>query len=542
MEDEKRCPHCNAPLEGSEEVCPNCGREIPSAEWLNVRPTKAGKVISWGLFWVCVAAAIFFLLVLGDPVSGCVMAVVAAIICPAVREAYKGYSKRGKSSQPYPTTDRYPIDFNKMEKKKEESSAVEENRERKRRRSGIPAIMAGISLFFTGYHVVSLAGVASNLSGNIFGAIVINLIGLHIVLSVAAACLCIAVIVSRNQWASLAAAICSAGAALTFSGGQLDMIVAAVIMIVNFIYLARHDTVRSGKNADGIQAFRCPRCNAPLNEDAKECFNCHLPIQRGNRKKGGDGVVLIVAVVVICFALIGYSSQEEDTETQQSGGPEEGAESSADTTDDAVPQGESDEIAPDNTTEDAEVEEFVIPEPIIYSGSGDDVVDLDIPDDFGEYVFQIAGNEEGRHFSVVSYNSAEEYSELLVNTSDPYEGVTVDASQDVARLEVRATGEWSITVTSLYAMPMVGLDEVHSGTGDAVFLNAGGAGDGTAHISGNEESRHFAVTAYVLDGDNFERELWINTTEAYEGTVMTGGTPIIIVVDASDAWEITLNG
>ncbi|HIS51503.1 MAG TPA: zinc ribbon domain-containing protein [Candidatus Onthomonas avicola] len=538
MEDEKRCPHCNAPLEGSEEVCPNCGREIPSAEWLNVRPTKAGKVISWGLFWVCVAAAIFFLLVLGDPVSGCVMAVVAAIICPAVREAYKGYSKRGKSSQPYPTTDRYPIDFNKMEKKKEESSAVEENRERKRRRSGIPAIMAGISLFFTGYHVVSLAGVASNLSGNIFGAIVINLIGLHIVLSVAAACLCIAVIVSRNQWASLAAAICSAGAALTFSGGQLDMIVAAVIMIVNFIYLARHDTVRSGKNADGIQAFRCPRCNAPLNEDAKECFNCHLPIQRGNRKKGGDEVVLIIAVVVLCIAVIGYSSREEDAEVPQSSGAETEPVNSSEVSDDAVAQEESAE----DVAEDTEEEEFIIPEPIVFSGSGDDIVDLDIPEDFGEYVFQISGNEEARHFSVISYNSQGEYSELLVNTSDPYEGVTVDASQDVARLEVKATGEWSITVTSLYSMPIVELDEVHGGTGDAVFLNAGGAGDGTAHISGNEESRHFAVTAYVLDGDVFDRELWVNTTEPYEGTVMTGGTPIIIVVDASDAWEITLNG
>lgn len=538
MEDEKRCPHCNAPLDGLEEVCPNCGREIPSAEWLNARPAKAGKMISWGLFWVCVAAAILFLLIPGDPVSGCVMAVVAAIICPAVREAYKGYSQRGKSSQPYPTTDRYPIDFNKMEKKKEESSAVEENRERKRRRSGIPAIMAGISLFFTGYHVVSLAGVASNLSGNIFGAIVINLIGLHMVLSVAAACLCIAVIVSRNQWASLAAAICSAGAALTFSGGQLDMIVAAVIMIVNFIYLARRDTVRSGKNMDGIQAFRCPRCNAPLNEDAKECFNCHLPIQRGNQKKGGNGVVLIIAVVVLCIAVIGYSSREEDAEVPQSSGAETEPVNSSEVSDDAVAQEESAE----DVVEDTEEEEFIIPEPIVFSGSGDDIVDLDIPDDFGDYVFQICGNESAEHFSVISYNSQGEYSELLVNTSDPYEGVTMDASQDVARLEVKATGEWSISVTSLYSMPMVGLDEVHGGTGDAVFLNAGGAGDGTAHISGNEESRHFAVTAYVLDGDVFDRELWVNTTEAYEGTVMTGGTPIIIVVDASDAWEITLNG
>ena len=358
MEDEKRCPHCNAPLDGLEEVCPNCGREIPSAEWLNARPKKAVKMVNLCLFWVSVAAAVLFLLVLGEPVSGCGMAVVAAIIFPSTREAYRG---------------------------------------------------------------------------------------------------------NKQQ--------------------------------------------RAPKNAGT-----------------------------------GNGVVLVVAVVVICFALIGYSSREEDTETQQSGGPEEGAESSADTTDDAVPQGESDEIAPDNTTEDAEGEEFVIPEPIIYSGSGDDVVDLDIPDDFGEYVFQIAGNEEARLFAVVSYNSTGEYSELLVNTTDPYEGVTMDASQDVARLEVKATGEWSISVTSLYSMPMVGLDEVHNGTGDAVFLNAGGAGDGTAYISGNEESRHFAVTAYVLDGDNLERELWINTTDAYEGTVMTGGTPIIIVVDASDTWEITLNG
>lgn len=354
--EEKRCPHCNAPLDGSEEVCPNCGREIPSAEWLNARPEKAGKMISWGLFWVCVAAAILFLLILGDPVSGCVMAVVAAIICPAVRETYTEYK------------------------------------------------------------------------------------------------------------------------------------------------------------------------------------------QQENPQKSGNGTVLIIAVVVICLAMIGYSNREEDTGTQQSSRSEEEPESYSEVSDDTSMQEKSDEIVIDDAPEDTEEDEFIVPEPIVYSGSGDDVVDIEIPEDFGEYVFQINGNEDARHFSVISYDSQGEYSELLVNTSDPYEGITMDASQDVARLEVKATGEWSISVTSLYSMPMVGLDEVHSGTGDAVFLNAGGAGDGTAHISGNEESRHFAVTAYVLDGDNFERELWVNTTEAYEGTVMTGGTPIIIVVDASDTWEITLNG
>jgi outer membrane lipoprotein SlyB len=52
----------------------------------------------------------------------------------------------------------------------------------------------------------------------------------------------------------------------------------------------------------------------------------------------------------------------------------------------------------------------------------------------------ITGNAAGRYFGVRGYGS---FSELLVNTTDPYEGtVRVDGSTMI--IVVQAEGEWTI--------------------------------------------------------------------------------------------------
>ena len=74
-------------------------------------------------------------------------------------------------------------------------------------------------------------------------------------------------------------------------------------------------------------------------------------------------------------------------------------------------------------------------------GNGDDVIFVEgaTPD-----LAKIKGNAESRFFAVKSYGKS---SNLLVNTTDPYEG-TVIVSGDTVILEIQAAGNWSIEITA----------------------------------------------------------------------------------------------
>jgi hypothetical protein len=57
----------------------------------------------------------------------------------------------------------------------------------------------------------------------------------------------------------------------------------------------------------------------------------------------------------------------------------------------------------------------------------------------------VAGNAKARHFALISYGT-DGYIDLLVNTTDPYEGQVL-LRPNVVLLEVKAEGPWSIDVT-----------------------------------------------------------------------------------------------
>lgn len=190
---------------------------------------------------------------------------------------------------------------------------------------------------------------------------------------------------------------------------------------------------------------------------------------------------------------------------------------------------QSPEAAP---AKDPEPEPLVIPDPVVYTGSGDDVIEVKPFDDL--YVIRITGNEEGRHFSVVNYDAQGNYLDLLVNTSDPYCGVVFDPSVSTAMLEISATGSWTIEFISIYEMPVALTGENIYGEGDAVFLTDGLCK--IAEISGNSSARHFAVKTYGSQSD-----LLVNTTEPYSGKVMIKNQPAIFVVNCESDWSITLS-
>lgn len=174
-------------------------------------------------------------------------------------------------------------------------------------------------------------------------------------------------------------------------------------------------------------------------------------------------------------------------------------------------------------------------EPIILSGSGDSIVDIDKPN--SPMVVHITGNAADRHFAVKNYDSTGESIDLLVNTTEPYDGIIpLDFMADewTSRFEVTATGNWTIEVLPLASIRILSVPGKIEGNGDEVFALTGGVPD-LGIIFGNSGSNHFAVKSY-----NGGRDLLVNTTDPYEGTVMMDSGTILIEVIAVGSWTIEI--
>lgn len=175
------------------------------------------------------------------------------------------------------------------------------------------------------------------------------------------------------------------------------------------------------------------------------------------------------------------------------------------------------------------------PEPIILTGSGDSIVDIDKPK--LPMVVHITGNAADRHFAVKNYDNTGESIDLLVNTTEPYDGIIpLDFMTDewTSRFEITATGDWTIEVLPLSSIRVLSIPGKIEGNGDEVFVLTGGVPD-LGIISGNSGSNHFAVKSY-----NGGRDLLVNTTDPYEGTVMMDSGTILIEVIAVGSWTIEI--
>lgn len=207
--------------------------------------------------------------------------------------------------------------------------------------------------------------------------------------------------------------------------------------------------------------------------------------------------------------------------------------SSADETQDNEIQAQTETQQETKQQEEVPQEEVQIPDPVVYTGSGDDVIQIDPPD--SEYVFRISGNQGGEYFAVKAYDSLAEYIDLLVNTTSAYSGVTYDPTQSTALLEINATGDWTVELVSIYAMEALISGNSISGEGDTVLQVFPPVL--TADITGNENSGYFAVKSYDTNGDYLD--LLVNTTDPYSGTVMMGLDTSTLVISAEGPWTIT---
>jgi hypothetical protein len=169
------------------------------------------------------------------------------------------------------------------------------------------------------------------------------------------------------------------------------------------------------------------------------------------------------------------------------------------------------------------------------AGTGDAVIDIQVPDGASGALVTVQGNEAQRHFAVRPLGGS-----ALVNTVDAYRGTTflpLPGTSSTVRLEVKATGRWSVSTSAVDDADNLRHGEPAVGSGDAVLLYNGPGG--IAHITGNQARRHFAVLA-IPNPASRGRSL-VNTVDDYAGSVPCPPGPGAVVVRAVGGWAIDVS-
>ena len=179
------------------------------------------------------------------------------------------------------------------------------------------------------------------------------------------------------------------------------------------------------------------------------------------------------------------------------------------------------------------------PEPIVFTGTGDDVLDFEKPNE-GAVLVRVEGSATG-NFVVTAVTDDGTPAELLVNVIGGYSGTRLlDANGlfESVRFEVMSNGEWTIEVLPLDAAPIATVPSTLEGNGDAVYRIDGEVD--TANITGNQSgSGLLAINTYTPDA-LFPLDLPVNTIDSYEGTVALNGADYI-AIQSNQQWTIELN-
>lgn len=175
-----------------------------------------------------------------------------------------------------------------------------------------------------------------------------------------------------------------------------------------------------------------------------------------------------------------------------------------------------------------------LPTPIALSGSGDSVVDVA---GSGPMIAKISGNSENSFFAVTALDSDNQPIDLLVNTTEAYQGTRPLNLGDkpTAKFEIKASGPWSIELLPLAAAEVLAIPGEYAGNGDQVLILSGEPG--TATITGNEGGGFFGVIGH---GAMFP-DLLVNTTEAYSGQSVVDSDVTTLVIQATGPWSIKMD-
>jgi len=189
------------------------------------------------------------------------------------------------------------------------------------------------------------------------------------------------------------------------------------------------------------------------------------------------------------------------------------------------------------------VEEAPEPEPevvdpaadIVYSGSGDAVLQIELPvgpDAIGIATMSHSGSS---NFAVWALDANLNQSELLVNEIGNYAGTVpfnLSTSERITAFEISADGPWVVTMRDVLTVREAPQGTVTTGQGDDVLVYRG---DATVADIAHTGDSNFAVWSYGDFGD-----LLVNEIGSYTGQVRWPAGTALIQVSANGGWTIAL--
>lgn len=189
---------------------------------------------------------------------------------------------------------------------------------------------------------------------------------------------------------------------------------------------------------------------------------------------------------------------------------------------------------PVDAAPEPEPQVVVVPEDIVYTGTGDTVLPVTLPDGVDSAAVATVSHVGSRNFIMWSLDSGMNQDELMVNTIGNYEGTVLfnnTGNDDVTSLEINADGAWTVTIRSILSLREFGATAA-TGVGDDVLIYRGDAG--AANIT-HDGSRNFVVWTYGNRSD-----LVVNEIGAYTGTTRWTAGPSVVVVSADGNWSISV--
>jgi hypothetical protein len=251
--------------------------------------------------------------------------------------------------------------------------------------------------------------------------------------------------------------------------------------------------------------------------------------------------VIVAGVVLVLLAVAGAISGGEDGATDTADGSpttSTTADSGTTTSEDPAPTtteatattAESTTTTTSSTTTTTTTAPPA--EPIVYTGSGSQVVQVDVPDDY----LAAAISHQGRsNFAVVSYDTAGNRLDLIVNEIGDHLGTHLVPERPGA-LEVTADGTWNITFLPPELLRRATEPTIGGRGPDVVVvsdLDLSGLVTGTFRHSGES---NFAVIGWSDD----DRNLLVNEIGVYEGQAVVSADTILFEVQADGDWVIQL--
>lgn len=243
------------------------------------------------------------------------------------------------------------------------------------------------------------------------------------------------------------------------------------------------------------------------------------PGETPKRRRRWPWITAAVLVVIIVIAGVAGGDDDEDGDAEPAAADETTTTTERTTTSEETTTTE----APTTTT-------TTVPEPVIYEGSGTQVLEIELPDPSQAYIATIS-HQGSRNFAVWELDEGLEQVDLRVNEIGAYEGtVLVNLTEGVTTtaLEIEADGTWRVEIKDPSTAPAFG-DRIE-GTGDDVVIYTG---DTQVMALAHQGDSNFVIRLYGEDGDT---ELLANEVGVYEATVPM--RPGVLEITANGPWSI----